>query len=95
MRAALSLTKRSIIDVRPLAKNFQGVLKLPSLILFTLWWRPVCLWEGTIIKVFLAVCQEVALGEGGLALAKGLHNGLLQRGALKRPLSPDLDHDVD
>lgn len=94
MRVTLSLTKRGIVHIRPLPEYFQGVFELLTLILITLWRCPVCLREAACIEVFLAARQEVALGEGGFTLPKGLHDGLLQRGALKRPFSPDLDHHI-
>ena len=94
MRTPLALWKRGIVHVRPPAKDFKGVFELPPLVTFP-WWRgPGSLWELPCIKVFLATCQEVALGKGGLALPKGVYDGLLQRRAFQRPFSPDLDHHI-
>ena len=75
---AFPLPQRSVCHIRSTSEDLEGALKVPPLaVVFLPWRRPACLRVVGHIIVFLAARQEVTLGEGGLALLKGLDDGLL------------------
>ena len=75
---AFPLPQRSVRHVRSAPEDLEGALEVPPLtVMFLPWRRPVRLRVVRCFIIFLA-CQEVTLAEGGLALLKGLNDGLLQ-----------------
>lgn len=76
---AFPLPQRSVRHVWSAPEDLKGALEVPPFaVMFLPWRRPARLRVVGRVVVFLAARQEVGLGEGGLALPKGLNDGLLQ-----------------